>query len=315
MLKKMTSEVFSEFLAHCKLNRNASGHTLRAYEADLEQFSKFLGQRRLSECDTDVIRGYHAFLASNQSYKATTIRRKLATLKSFFRWLKRVKQVPADPFAEADITVRLPKTLPRNLSQTQLSALFSSPSFSIPESAMKEGPALNVSDFQLLTNRVALELLFATGVRIGELEKISVHDIDLATGALLIRGKGARERYVYVSNSDAIMLTKRYVQIRERFAKNTDKLLLNSRGTGLSAQTFRSRLKAAGRKIERISQTVTPHMLRHSAATSLLEASVDIRFVQRLLGHASISTTQLYTHVSDASLKQVLIDADPRSKL
>lgn len=311
----ITGEVCSQFIEYCKLTRNASSHTLRAYESDLRQFSQFLADRPLTDCDTTEIRRYHAILASHQRYKPTTIRRKLATLKSFFGWLKRSKRLSSNPFTEADVSVRLPRNLPRNLTQTQLSALFSSPVFTIPRGVFNERQILTTSEFQLLTNRVALELLFATGVRIGELVKVLVQDVDIATGAILIQGKGARERYVYLTNSKALSLVARYLGIRNHFARNTDALLLNSRGTSLSSQTFRLRLKAAAEQAKEISKHVTPHMLRHSAATSLLEASVDIRFVQRLLGHASISTTQAYTHVSDSSLKQVLLAADPRSRL
>ena len=304
----------AEFLVHCRVRRNLSPHTLRAYRCDLEQFCQFMAGQPLEACDRDAIGRFHHGLASDPSYRPATVRRKLAAVQSFFKWLQRTNVIAVNPFRDAEVVVRIPRALPRNLTRAQLAALFSATwcRFSLEEAAQPGG--LDGPAFQRFTNRVALEILFTTGIRVGELERIGCVDVDVEGGAILIHGKGARERYVYVVNTESLSLVREYLRQRPRFAGATASLLVNSRGTRLRSQTFRSRLKRAAREIGDLPDTVTPHMLRHSAATSLLEASVDIRYVQRLLGHASISTTERYTHVSDTSLRNVLLHADPRSR-
>ena len=159
------------------------------------------------------------------------------------------------------------------------------------------------------TTYLAILLMTATGIRIGELITLRLGDLDAAVGSIRVRGKGKRERTVYVANAALLRLLKSHVSGRQGIAPVDDPLFVNMRGRPLTTQALRQRIRKAAEAAS-IARRVTPHMLRHTAATLLIEKGVDIRFVQRLLGHASISTTEIYTHVSDVSLKDALSRAD-----
>jgi len=156
--------------------------------------------------------------------------------------------------------------------------------------------------------------MLVTGIRVNEVVSIKCHDIDLPGRSLRLVGKGKRERYVFLANDWIAQITSAYLATRSELSLRHPHLLFNSHYEPLTAPTMRSRLAKAGRDAG-LSVKVTPHMLRHTAATQLIEAGVDIRYIQRLLGHASLSTTELYTHVSDGALKRVVSDADVLGRL
>jgi integrase/recombinase XerD len=160
-----------------------------------------------------------------------------------------------------------------------------------------------------VTTLLGVSLMLVTGVRVSELVNISCTDIDLDDRAVRILGKGRRERVVYLANERLTAFLGSYLRLRQRLAIGHDVLLFNRRGQPLSAAAMRDRLIKAARAAQ-IDTRVTPHMLRHTAATQLVEAGVDIRLVQRLLGHASLSTTEIYAHVSDTALKRAVVSAD-----
>lgn len=162
--------------------------------------------------------------------------------------------------------------------------------------------------------RLATLLLFTTGLRIGELAGMRLGDIDWADGAIQVQGKGNRERRVFITGDAIRREIKAYLRQRKLISPQTDHLFVTKKGGPVSAQYFRRRLKRLA-KNEGISRCVTPHMFRHTAATHLLAAGVDIRFVQKLLGHASIVTTQIYTHVSDQILKDTIVRANTLGRL
>jgi integrase/recombinase XerD len=191
--------------------------------------------------------------------------------------------------------VRLPRRLPRSVTADELRLLLSAIS--------RRRPA-----FSALLLRLTVILLFTTGLRIGELAAVRLSDIDWNDGIIQVRGKGNRERRVYLVGEEVRILLTRYFKARQRIAV-TDALLVNQRGRAATPQYLRRRLRESAEDAE-LCRRVTPHMLRHAAATHLIEAGVDIRFVQKLLGHASIATTQMYTHVSDVSLQRTLARAD-----
>lgn len=157
----------------------------------------------------------------------------------------------------------------------------------------------------LLVCRVAVEILFGTGIRVGELTTVRVQDVDLQSESLIVMGKGGRQRRVFLVDDELRSLLGDYLRARTEWDVGCDELLVNGAGRAATTQDIRRLLRGAAERAA-IGRRVTPHMLRHSTATYLLEAGLDIRFVQRLLGHQSISTTQLYTHVSDTSLHQAL---------
>ena len=226
-----------------------------------------------------------------------TIRRKLVALSIYFRWRVDIGLSSASPFDHEKLVVRIPKRLPRALSRSDTKTLLGS--------ARRRRGVFHSSE----TN-VALRLLLVTGIRIGEMCAINAGDITTDGAAIQIRGKGDRERIVFVGNAAlqkalSRLATKRMVELGA-----VGPIFVNGRQRRLSPQAFRLRLHqlvaASG-----LPTRVTPHRLRHTAATLLIEEGVDIRFVQKLLGHASIATTEIYTKVADASLRAALVRADP----
>ena len=202
-------------------------------------------------------------------------------------------------FRGARVRIKLPRRLPRVLSRAELASILEHP------------PA---GDFSSLTARIAAELLFATGIRVAELATVRDDDIDLTAGVITIIGKGSRQRRVYIPDSDIRELVVAYRHARSARGYALDSFLVNSRGGSASPQYIRRLIRQLGENAA-VKRRVTPHMFRHSVATYLLEEGVDIRYVQRLLGHRSIVTTEIYTHVADAALKSRVIERHPRKSI
>lgn len=292
-------EAASAFIRHCQSIRKLSPHTIRAYELDLARFSQFLGKRRtVAACDRDVIHGYVRHLFDVRSLKEASVKRHLATLRSFFRWLEEDGHPIEDPFRGARIRIRMPKRLPRVIPRADLRRLL--------------GDRTRPS-FADLTAYIATELLFATGMRVSELASLLDADVDVDDGTITIVGKGNRQRRVFVPDELKALLVN-YRTARNRASAGSATFLVNSRGDAASPQMIRRLVRLHGERCE-VRGRVTPHMFRHSVATYLLEEGVDIRYVQRLLGHRSISTTEIYTHVADAALKVRITEKHPRREI
>jgi site-specific recombinase XerD len=288
----------SEFLRHCETIRKLSSHTIRAYELDLTRFSQFLGRRAaVASCDRTTIQNYVRHLFDVRSLKESSVKRHLATLKSFFRWFEEDVEPLEDPFRGARIRIRMPKRLPRVIARADLRRLL-----------RHDGPPASLT-FSDLTGYVAIELLFATGMRVSELASLIDHAVDLEDGTITIIGKGNRQRRVFVPDELKSVLHD-YRAVRDRCSA-AETFLVNSRGAAASPQMIRRLVRLHGERCA-VRDRVTPHMFRHSVATYLLEEGVDIRYVQRLLGHRSISTTEIYTHVADAALKIRITERHPR---
>jgi integrase/recombinase XerD len=286
----------STFIRHCQSIRKLSPHTIRAYELDLARFSQFFGKRAVvATCDKTVIHNYVRHLFDVHTLKESSVKRHLATLRSLFRWLEEDDQGIEDPFRGARIRIRMPKRLPRVIARADLRRLL----------LHDQPPA-----FADLTAYVATELLFATGMRVSELAGLLDAAVDVEDGTITIIGKGNRQRRVFVPD-DIKSLLLDYRIARDRCASTADTFLVNSRGDAASPQMIRRLVRLHGERSE-VRDRVTPHMFRHSVATYLLEEGVDIRYVQRLLGHRSISTTEIYTHVADAALKVRITERHPR---
>jgi integrase/recombinase XerD len=286
----------STFIRHCQSIRKLSPHTIRAYELDLTRFATFLGRRAaVTACDKTVIHNYVRFLFDAQSLKESSVKRHLATLRSLFRWLEEEEHVGEDPFRGARIRIRMPKRLPRVIARADLRRL------------LLHAPPHAFSD---LTAYVATELLFATGMRVSELAGLLDAAVDVEDGTITIVGKGNRQRRVFVPD-DIKSLLRDYRIARDRCVASAETFLVNSRGDAASPQMIRRLVRIHGER-SKVRDRVTPHMFRHSVATYLLEEGVDIRYVQRLLGHRSISTTEIYTHVADAALKVRITEMHPR---
>ncbi len=291
-------EAATAFIRHCQSIRKLSPHTIRAYELDLARFCQFVGKRgTVAACDKTVIHNYVRHLFDVRALKESSVKRHLATLRSFFHWLEEESDGSGveDPFRGARIRIRTPKRLPRVIARADLRRLL-----------LHERPRA----FADLTGYVATELLFATGMRVSELAGLLDAAVDVEDGTITIIGKGNRQRRVFVPE-ELKSLLRDYRTIRARASVDADTFLVNSRGAAASPQMIRRLIRIHGER-SAVRDRITPHMFRHSVATYLLEEGVDIRNVQRLLGHRSISTTEIYTHVGDAALKTRITERHPR---
>jgi site-specific recombinase XerD len=280
------------FLEYCEFERHLSEHTLAAYSQDLAEFERHIDRAlQLVEVSGQTLLEYVRHLKDKRSLAPATVKRRLACLRAMFGWLVRRGQLIASPFSTVELRVAIPARLPRCLSVPEIGALLRARGSISP------------------TTRLAALLLLATGMRISELAGLRIGDIDLASGSIRILGKGSRERHVFLPDGDSARDVQRYVQQLRSDATPDQQLLVNVRGKPATAECLRARITGLGVSAK-LARRITPHMLRHSAATLLLEAGVDMRFVQRLLGHRSITTTELYTHVSDRALKSAVTAAN-----
>lgn len=288
-------------MAHCRFARALSENTARAYTQDLKGFGTFVGRRRdVAAITAADVEGYIQYVLNRRSLKATTAKRQYGCIRTFFAWLHASQRIKANPLAGNRISIRLPRRLPRTLTRDELRRI-----------VRRAGRARDADGSSTSRNPTAATfhlsvlLMASTGVRVSELVSIVLRDVDAAEGCIRIRGKGSRERIVYVASRQVRMMLARHLSARLRKTSSDAALLVGEDGEALTTQKIRSCLhkvtRAAG-----VPRRVTPHMLRHTAATLLLEEGVDIRFVQRLLGHRSISTTEIYTHVTDTSLRSAL---------
>ncbi|MDY7096213.1 MAG: tyrosine-type recombinase/integrase [Acidobacteriota bacterium] len=315
-------EAQSRFLDACRHERNLSTHTLRAYGIDLRELATFLKRSgRLGEpveaLDAECLREYSGYLLTERGLQATTVRRRMACLRAFFGWLEDREVIELSPFRRLKLRIRTPQRLPRHLHAAEIRALLRAIGSALDLNPFRsyehqEIPYdLSPSRFIQLTLLVAVETLVATGLRVSELTGATIDALDLTEGALRVEGKGSRERQAFLTDPELRILLARYLILRDARAEDTQALLINSRGTRASSQFIRKHLHEAASRAG-LRRPATPHMLRHSCATLLLEAGVDIRYVQRLLGHSSIATTEIYTHVSASGLRAALVGADVR---
>ena len=292
--------ITTDFIEHCR-TKSLSEHTYRAYRQDLNDFQRWASQHNAENPFTkDAITAWMMDMRDRGQAPAS-IKRRVACIKVLCRWLEDEERLDDNPFHKMRATVRLPRRLPRNLNRDELQALF--------------GPRWrNNNGFRAATLSLALELLFTTGVRVGELCQIRIQDIDLGSGTIAIKGKGNRERRVFLVDNKIKSQISAYIKRHNKLQIQPDELLVSVRGTPATPDYIRRIIHQHVENLE-LTRRITPHMLRHSAATQLLENGVDIRFVQKLLGHASISTTEIYTHVSDTCLQDAIRAANPRGRI
>ncbi len=296
------------FLDHCRVAKRLSQHTLRAYSGDLSDFLAFVGDSTaVGSVGRDDVRGYARILLDDRCLKEATAKRRLATLKVLFRWLELEELVPLSVFHRLDVSIRMPRRLPRALDGDEIRLL-------VQAAETGAGCARGWRCHRALLMHFVVVALFTTGLRVGELVSVRLDDVSLRDGTILVRGKGNRERRVYLPGREARSVLTSYLRARERTPTALELLLVTESGTALGTQHVRRYLGALARRAG-IRRHITPHMLRHTAATQLLEAGVDIRLVQRLLGHASIATTQIYTEVRDEALRARLVRANTLARI
>lgn len=294
-----------EFYSYLKIEKRYSPNTLLAYRRDLEQFCEYLGayfgreiagdSRILSEIDLLSVRGFVNHL-HGLSLQKSSIARKLASLRSFFRFLCR-QQYMSQNFATAVRTPRVPRKLVAVLQTTEVESLLDADFGASPASAR---------------DRAILELLYATGMRVGELSFLKINSVDFAAGTISVVGKGNKERIVLFGSkaSDAV---HQYLTLRAQLVQGQDPsfLFLNTRGRRFSETRIRQMLNGYVR-LSALQKRISPHTLRHSFATHLLNSGADLRWIQELLGHSSLSTTQKYTHLHFDQLLETYRKAHPR---
>ena len=285
MERAMTVDEAGEaFLKHCEKERHLAANTVNAYRQDVAEFRRKFAGAEVAGVTGQHLVAYAAHLSGARALAPATVKRRLACLRSLFRWLVRRSTLAASPFATVDIRVRVPDRLPRCLGAGDMARL-----------------AEAADDAQGLAG-LAVLLLLVTGARVSELASVRLGDVDPDRGSIRIIGKGDRERQVFVPDGRVLDLLRSHMEARNACSLPNDTLLVGARGRAATAHSIREQVKRLS-KSAGLQRTVTPHVLRHTAATALLEAGTDMRFVQRLLGHRSISTTQIYTHVSDRALK------------
>ena len=293
----------TEYLEYCEYRKRLDSKSLKAYRIDLKQYDTFSCnlQEGLSRNTLD------SFITTlHKQYKPKTVKRKIASLKAFFHYLEYKDLLAENPFNKLDVHFReaklLPKTIPFHSIQKFLSVLYEQKSHAS-------------SEYQLrcyIRDIAVIELLFATGMRISELCSLKPTDIDLENNTVLIYGKGAKERILQLGNPDVLSALISYQDTFKNEINYCGYFFVNKLKHKLSDQSVRFMIKHYA-ELAGIEQHITPHMFRHSFATLLLEQDVDIRYIQKMLGHSSISTTEIYTHVSNNKQKDILINKHPRN--
>ena len=305
------------FLNTLAVERNLSDRTVKAYKCDLKLFSQLL-DKNVDEITTEDIRGFIGHLEENHDYKDSTIKRKIATLKVFFTFLEEEEIIKDSPTRKIKRKYRVARRLPKVMPIRDLNRLLKATYREVKTAEMicnEDKTDINLDkQMRAYRNRVILETLFSTGMRIGELVALNIKDINLQERTILIFGKGRKERIIYISSDEVLTAIKEYLAYRKKSQTKSSALFLNRDNNRLSIFSIENIFKKYC-KIARIKKHYTPHCLRHTMATMLLNNGADIREVQEILGHASIVTTQIYTEVSSKHKKKVLMKFNHRNRI
>jgi integrase/recombinase XerC len=300
-----------DYLAYLGVVRNLSPHTLECYGKDLEKFEEYLAQRGVSPEAAGVAeaRGFVAWL-SREGLAPRSVNRMVSGVRGWYRWLEGRSEVTSNPFAEIR-SLRTEKRLPSFLFEDEMARLVEMPS---------REPCADKEELWKLRDRAVLETLYSTGCRISELVALNLSDVDLKNQSARVMGKGSKERNVFLGTA-ATEALRAYMLPRPSHVRGVDAadggdarraLFINQRGGRITDRGVRFILSEYLSRAN-LGKRVTPHTFRHSFATHLLDRGADIRAVQELLGHASLSTTQVYTHVGMEKLKKVYRRAHPHA--
>lgn len=293
----------NKYLTYCEKQKELSPLSLKAYKIDLTQFIGFKENISIEKYDL-VIYIQHL----HDSFKPKTIRRKIASLKAFIHYLYYQDIIDHNPFDKIDTSFKEPLLLPRTIPEYLIRKLLITLYSNIKTASTQYKKATAIRD------AAVLELLFATGARISEICSLKSRDIDLETQTVRILGKGSKERIIQIENYDVLSILRRYKSVFSELISSDGFFFINNRNQRLSEQSVRITLKNLENQIG-ADIHITPHMFRHSVATLLLEEDVDIRYIQKILGHSSITTTQIYTHVTSSKQKEILRTKHPRNKI
>ncbi len=298
-VNEKSKEYLSDFKSYLKVEKNFSKHTIRAYVQDIMNFLIWANEKELNKIDAKDFSDYLYFIGQ-MNYTKTTVARKIASIRAFYRFLYTMEIVDYNP-TDTTKGPKLPKSLPDFLTTEEIENLLANIKITTPAG---------------YRNRVIFELLWVSGMRISELSGLNFENLNLEQNEIKVFGKGSKERIVLVPNKTKELILNYinnvYNLISEKNITPSSPLFINNTGYRLQNQSIRKALKQVVESVE-LKKHVTPHVFRHSFATRLLENGADLRVVQELLGHASISNTQIYTHVSTRRLKSVYDSSHPRA--
>lgn len=288
-----------KYLEYCEFRKELDSNTLKAYRIDLKQFFDYAQEdvpdkKKIEEYITEL----------HKKYKQKTIKRKIASIKAYYNYLEECEIIDDSPFRKIRVKFKeatvLPRVIPREEIELLLNYMYS-----------RENLNCDKTYKYWLRDIAVVETLFATGARVYEISHIKLDCINLNTGLIKIMGKGGKERYIQVVAPEILDILKKYYEYNSEAIKTSGFFFVNSRGNRYTEQSIRLMLKKYT-KLAGIKRNITPHMFRHSFATYLIEEEVDVTYVQQILGHSSIKTTQIYIHIAAKKQAEILRDKHPR---
>jgi integrase/recombinase XerD len=302
-------DIITDFLFHCRVEKNLSIHTLKAYSMDLKQFANYLSGNGeiidIEKIDKQILRNYLQRLMENNKVK--TVKRKIASLKALFTYLEFEDKIAVSPFRKMRVKIKEPLQLPGVMTLNEVKTLL----LTVYKVRQACSDCTSYTYKSIVRDIVVLELLFATGIRVSELCNLKKVDANIEQKYIQVNGKGSRERVIQVCSKEIIRIMKEYINLFHPPGSGFSYFFINRLEQRLSEQSVRFMIKKYA-QLARIKKGVTPHMFRHTFATLLLEKEVDIRYIQQLLGHSTITTTQIYTHITRNKQKQILSTRHPR---
>lgn len=295
------------YFEYCQHQKKLNRKTIKAYKIDIKQFFIYLENTNSTSINRSTIESYIEYLSKN--FKVSTTKRKYASIKTYFSYLEYMEYISSNPFDKIKLRLQEEYLLPKIFHLDILEKILIE--------SYKQSKKSTLSDYQKFVanrNTALLELLFSTGMRVSELCDLTLENTDLFNRQVLIKGKGAKERIIYLSSDEVVSSLKKYTILRIKKDSPHNHLFINKNNQRLSEQSVRTiicnTVKSSGLSIH-----ITPHMFRHTLATTLLDKGVDCRHIQTILGHSSIKTTERYTHVSLTMQKNILHKKHPRQSL
>lgn len=305
------SAAIIDFLAHCRIEKKLSSKTLKAYKTDLLQLNRFLIENKYSENVMEINKVYlRGYIDAMSDLKPKSIKRKLASSKALFNYLEYEDHIQINPFRKMRIKINEPTQLPKVMNINEITKIFQIAYRREQLFKQQNKPSYG----PVLTKVVVIELLFATGGRVSEIANLKAESVNLESGVITIKGKGNKERIIQICNPDSLKILKHYSKIYEEQIEKEGFFLINRLNKKISDQSIRIMVKNLA-NIANLPRNITPHVFRHSFATLLLEQDVDIKYIQSMLGHSSITTTQIYTHVNKEKQRQILLNKHPRKNI
>lgn len=301
MEKKQVERIIDQYFDDCKFRKRLNEKTIKAYQIDLSGFMRFVNYKI---DDTKNIIGYIHFLNRNYT-KPKTIKRKIASIRAFYNFLEYEGIMESNIFRKIRTNIKEPKLLPKTIANNYINEILNYLYQDIDNSKTE------YKKICAIRNAALIELMFATGIRVSELCNIKNQDINFEERTLKIFGKGSKERMLYIGSDEVVKILRKYKEVMNKKDDNNF-FFINKFNFKLSEQSVRILINNLENKLN-LPTHITPHMFRHTFATNLLEKDVDIRYIQKILGHSSISVTQIYTHVSYPKQKEILTIKNPRN--